>query len=105
MRERTTNPMSSTEAPAATDRSHQVAANSEGVRKKRVFGKLDGVAVIENRHRQFDHARIGLQFLVASHGDVNFHRAIVARRIVEHQRLMPDRPFAHREITDRKQRA
>ena len=86
------------------DGGHHIAAGSKGVCEKRVFGKLDGVAVIENRHRQFDQAGIGLQFLVASHRDVNFDRTIVARRIVEHQRFVPDRPFADGEVADRNKR-
>ena len=47
----------------------QIAARGEDVGEERILGVLDGVAVIEHRHRQRDHAGIGLHFLVPPHGD------------------------------------
>jgi hypothetical protein len=67
---------------------------------KRVLGEFDGVAVVEDRRRQRDHAGIRLHFLVAPHGDVDRDRTVVARRVVERQRFVADRPFACGEIRD-----
>ena len=82
-----------------------IAAGGEHVRQKRVLGEFDGVAMVEDRHRQRDHAGIGLHFLVAPHGDIDRDRTVAARRVIERQRLVTDRPFAHGEVPDRNQRA
>ena len=65
---------------------------------------LDGVAVIDDRNRQLDQARIGLQQLVAAYGDLNLYEAVVAVGIVERDRLMFDRPLAHSEVGDDQKR-
>ena len=49
---------------------------------------------------KFDHAGIGLHFLVAANGDIDRHQTVVARRIMERDRLVPDRPLARGEIRD-----
>ena len=49
---------------------------------------------------QFDQAGIGLHFLVAANGDIDGDQTIVARGIVECDRLMPDRPLGRGEIPD-----
>ena len=76
----------------------QIAARGEGVGEERILGVLDGVAVIEDRNRQLDHAGIGLHFLVAPNGDIDRDQTIVARRIMEGDRLVTDRPFARGEV-------
>ena len=81
----------------------EIAARSEDVGEEGILGVLDGIAVIEDRNRKFDQARIGLHFLVAANGDIDSDQAIVARGIVECDRLMPDRPLARGEISDGKQ--
>ncbi len=86
------------------DAHHDVAAGSKHVCQERVFGEFDGVAVVEDRDRQHDHAGIGLHFLVAPHCDVDRDRPVVARRVVERQRLVVNRPFAGGEITNNHQR-
>src|SRR5258705_4930640 len=87
------------------DANRYIATEGKSVRQKRVFGELYGVAMVEDRHRQLDHAGIGLHFLVAPYGDVHGDRTVVARWIVERQRLVTDRPIARGEVPDRKQRA
>src|SRR2546430_301185 len=82
----------------------QVPAPGEHIGEKRVLGESDGVAVVEDRHRQLDHAGIGLHFLIAAYGDVHGDGAVIARRIKERQRLVADRPFARGEICDGYQR-
>src|SRR6202011_102950 len=82
-----------------------IAAGGKDVRQERVLGEFDGVAVVENRHRQLDHAGIRLHLFVAPYRDVYRHGAVIARRIVERQRLVADRPFARGEIRNRQQRA
>ena len=47
----------------------------------------------------------GLHFLVAPDGDVHRDRTVIARRIVERQRLVTDRPFGDGEIRNRGQHA
>ena len=42
--------------------------------------------------------------MVHGRGDVDRDRTVVARRIVECQRFVTDRPFARGEVSDRKQR-
>ena len=64
------------------DADRQIAARGEHVREEGIFGEFDGVAVVEDRHRQLDHAGIRLHFLVAPHGDIDRDRTVVARRIV-----------------------
>ncbi|OIQ70768.1 hypothetical protein GALL_476160 [mine drainage metagenome] len=86
------------------DAGHQIAAGGEQVCQKGVLGKFDGVAVIDDRYRQLDHAGIRLQFLVTAYGDINLDRTIAALRIPEHQCFVPDRPLARREISDRDDR-
>ena len=58
----------------------QVAARGKHVGEERILGVLDRVAVIEDRHRQRDHAGIGLHFLVAPDGDIDCDRTVAARR-------------------------
>jgi hypothetical protein len=81
-----------------------VAARGKTVPQIKVLGEFDGVAVVEDRHRQRDHAGVRLHFLVAPHRDIHRDRTIIARRIVERQGLVADRPFARGEIRDRHQR-
>jgi len=57
---------------------------------------FDGVAVIENRDRQLDHAGVGLHFLVAAHGDIDCDQAIIARGIVERQASRDGSPICSR---------
>ena len=78
----------------------EIAAPGEDVCKERIFAALDGVAVVEDRNRQFDQAGVGLHFLVATDGDIDGDKTIVAIGIVECDRLMPDRPLARGEIRD-----
>src|SRR6476620_4535157 len=80
------------------DANRYIATEGKSVRQKRVFGELYGVAMVEDRHRQLDHAGIGLHFLVAPYGDVHGDRTVVARWIVERQRLVTDRPIARGEV-------
>ena len=80
-------------------------AHGKDVRQKSVLGEFDGVAVVEDRHRQLDHAGVRLHFLVPPHRDVHGNRTVVAARVVEGQCLVADRPFAPGEIGDRQQRA
>src|SRR6266576_1954747 len=87
------------------DANRYIATEGKSVRQKRVFGELYGVAMVEDRHRQLDHAGIGLHFLVAPYGDVHGDRTVVARWIVERQCLVTDRPIARGEVPNRKQRA
>src|SRR5258708_40138972 len=65
------------------DANRYIATEGKSVRQKRVFGELYGVAMVEDRHRQLDHAGIGLHFLVAPYGDGHGDRTVVARWIVE----------------------
>ena len=78
----------------------EIAAPGEYVGQERILGVLDGVAVVEDRDRKFDQARIGLHFLVKANGDIDGDQAVVARGIVECDRLMPDRPLGRGEISD-----
>ena len=66
----------------------QIAARGKGVGEERVLGVLDGVAVIDDRNRQRDHAGIGLHFLVAPNGNLDGNQTVVARRIMERDGLM-----------------
>ena len=84
---------------------HEVAARRKDVRKEGVFGEFDGVAVVEDCDRQLQHAGIRLHFPVAANGDVHRDRTVVAVRVIERNRLVPDRPFARSEITERQKRA
>ena len=54
-----------------TVRGHEVC-------QERILGVLDGVAVIDDRDRQPDHASVGLHLLIATHGDVDRDETIVA---------------------------
>ena len=81
----------------------QVTAHGKDVGEERILGVLDGVAVVEDRNRQRDHAGIGLHFLVASNGNIDRDQAIVARSIVEGDGLMLDRPLARGEVSNREQ--
>src|SRR5437588_5625763 len=87
------------------DAEYFIAAGGEDVCQEGIFGELDGVAVIEDRNRQLDHAGVRLQFLVAPDGDIELDRTIVARSVIEGDRLVADRPFARGEIGHREQRA
>jgi hypothetical protein len=78
----------------------EISAPSEDGRQERVLGVLDGVAVIEDRNRQFDQASVGLRFLIAANGDMNGNKTIVAVGIVECNRLVPDRPLVRGDIRD-----
>ena len=60
------------------DADRHVAARGENVRQEGILGEPDGVAVVEDRHRQRDHAGIRLHLLVAPHGDVDRDRTVVA---------------------------
>ena len=84
---------------------HQIAARREDGREERILGVLDRVAVVDHRHRQLDHAGIGLHLLVPANGDVDRNQTAIARRIVEGDRLMPDRPLVRGEIAHHEQRA
>ena len=83
------------------DADHQIAASSKQVCQKRVLGEFNGIAVIDDRHGQFDQAGIGLQFLVAPNGYIDSDQTVIARRICEGEHLVPDRPLARREIAGR----
>ena len=83
----------------------KIAARGKDVGEERILGVLDGVAVVEDRHRQFDQAGVGLHFLVPANRDPDGNQTVVTRGVVEDERLVPDRPFAHGEIADDHQRA
>ena len=79
------------------DADRQIATSGEEVREERVLGEFDGVAVIEDRDRQLDHASERLHFLVPAHRNINGDWPI-ARLIEESHRLMPNEPLAATEI-------
>ena len=84
---------------------HDIAARGHQVCEEGIFGVLDGVAVIEDRNRQLQHAGIGLHLPVAANGDIDRDRTVVALGIIERDRLMTDCPLAGREIPHDHQRA
>ncbi len=86
------------------DADRQIAAGGKNVRQERVLGEFHGIAVVEDRHRQRNHAGVRLHFLVAPYGDIDGDRTVAAHWIVERKRLVADRPFARGEIRDGHQR-
>jgi hypothetical protein len=68
-----------------------VAAGGKNVGEKGVLGELDGIAMIEDRQRQFDHVGHRLQFPVAANGDIDGDRTVASQRVVECERLVMDR--------------
>src|SRR6516165_12478933 len=77
--------------------------DGEHVSQKRVFGEFDGIAVVENRHRELNHAGVSLHLFVAPHRDIHRDWTVVAARVVECQGLVTDRPFDRGKIADGKQ--
>jgi hypothetical protein len=87
------------------DAHDHVAAGGKNVGEKGVLGEFDGIAMIEDRHGQFDHVGHRLHLPVAANGDIDGDRAVASQRVKECQRLVMDRPFARGEIGDCYQRA
>ena len=83
------------------DADDHVAACGEQVGEERILGVLDGVAVAQDRDRQFDHVRHRFHLAVAADGDVDGDGAVAAQGIDEGQRPVMDRPFARGEIERR----
>jgi hypothetical protein len=78
----------------------KVTACGKGIGKERILGVLDGVALTHDGYGQCGVSRIGFEFIVAPHRNINAHGPI-AGLVKKIQGLMSDGEFAVCEIPTR----